>query len=387
MGTSLVGGYGTHFRSAKLADEENTKSMRFTVSTGDKVPGREPPAAASTVQRWSLRSWQLWIGIAFSIGFFALALRNVDLAETTSALRHVNVLILGAAVASYILSIAAKSVRWQLLLTLHKSPSFRRTFSILSIGQMMNSFLPAHLGDFARAYLMGEAEADSKVYVLGTVAVERLADLLFLLISIALLLSQMILPDWLALPARDTAMGIALLVPIVILLVWQRKFVMRIVARASHFAPLAWREWLVQQTHFAYDSLETARSPRLLVGLFIWTTIVCALSTFTNYLVFLALALSLPVWASLLLLVVLQIGSAIPSSPGRIGVFQYLVILTLSIFAVDKNVALGYSVLLYLVIYVPNALIGIYCLWREKVTWQTLEEAAAMLKRLRSKTV
>jgi uncharacterized membrane protein YbhN (UPF0104 family) len=83
----------------------------------------------------------------------------------------------------------------------------------------------------------------------------------------------------------------------------------------------------------------------------------------------------------------LQIGSAVPSSPGRIGVFQYLVILTLSFLVVDKNVALGYSVLLYLVIYVPNALIGIFCLWHEKITWQTLEEAAAMLKRLRSSLI
>jgi len=85
-------------------------------------------------------------------------------------------------------------------------------------------------------------------------------------------------------------------------------------------------------------------------------------------------------------LVVLQVGMAVPSSPGRIGVFQYLVILALSIFAVDKNVALGYSVVLYLVIYVPMVLIGGYCLWREKVTWQKLAEASAMLNRLGNRT-
>jgi hypothetical protein len=54
---------------------------------------------------------------------------------------------------------------------------------------------------------------------------------------------------------------------------------------------------------------------------------------------------------------------------------------------VDKNVSLGYGVLLYLVIYVPNALLGIYCLWREKITWHTLEKAAAALKLLKAKLV
>ncbi len=332
-----------------------------------------------------MKSWQLWIGIAFSLGFLILALRSIDLAETISALGRVNVFILSGAVASYIFSIAAKAVRWQLLFTLPKKPSFGRAFSFLSIGQMMNSFLPAHLGEFARAYLMGEAEAESKVYVLGTIAVERLADLLFLLISISLILSQMVLPDWLVIPARDTAILLAILVPSIIFLIWQKKMIFRAVEWASHFAPHAWREWLVRQIQFGFASLESVRQPRLLVSLFVWSTIVCALSAVTNYLVFLALRLALPVWASLFLLVVLQIGSAVPSSPGRIGVFQYLIILTLSMFSVDKNVALGYSVLLYLIIYVPNALLGVFCLWREKITWHTLEEAAAVLKRLMSK--
>jgi hypothetical protein len=83
----------------------------------------------------------------------------------------------------------------------------------------------------------------------------------------------------------------------------------------------------------------------------------------------------MPLWVSLLLLVVLQIGTAVPSSPGRIGVFQYLVVLCLSLLAMDRNVALGYSVALYMVIYVPIALLGVWGLWHEKVTWGKLAEA------------
>jgi glycosyltransferase 2 family protein len=385
MGTYLVGSSGVHFRFANLANPENRQFMKIPSGTGDKVAGDEPLVSATLLRRPGLKSWQLWIGVSFSVGFLVLTLRNVDLVETAKAMSRVNILILGAAVFSYVLSIAAKTIRWQLLLSIHKSPSFGQTFSIFSIGQMMNAFLPAHLGEFARAYLMGEAESDSKVYVLGTVVVERLADLLLLLISLTILLSQVDLPAWLASPGRSFSVLLIILVPCVILLAWQRNLVLRAVSWISRFAPTAWRGWLVKQAHFGLASLDTVRRPRLLIGLFIWSTIVCILSTLTNYLVFLALELAVPVWVSLLLLVVLQIGTAVPSSPGRIGVFQYLVILALSIIAMDKNVALGYSVLLYLVIYVPITLIGIYCLWRIKITWQTLEEAASMLKRLRSR--
>jgi uncharacterized protein (TIRG00374 family) len=287
----------------------------------------------------------------------------------------VNVLILSAAVASFLFSTAAKAIRWQLLLAVQRAPLFGRAFSVLSVGLMVNAFLPARLGEFARAYLMGEAEAESKVYVLGTVAVEKVAELLFLLLSLIVLLSQMALPEWLAGPARSTALILAVLVPCFVLLAWQRNFILRIMERASRSITSAWWGWLVRQTRYGFASLDVVRRPSLLIGLFGTSLIVWIISALTNYLVFLAFELVLPFWASLLLLVVLQVGIAIPSSPGRIGVFQYLVILTLSIFAVDKNVALGYSVVLYLVIYMPIALLGVWGLWHEKITWGKLTEA------------
>jgi len=349
--------------------------MNLTPGMGEKTLGKEPRAVPSTPQCWGKGNWQLWMGIVFSLGFLALALRGVDLTETANALRQVNVLILGAAVASFVFSAAAKAIRWQLLLTVHKAPSFSRAFSVLSVGLMVNTFLPARLGEFARATLMGEAEADNKVYVLGTVALEKVADLLCLLLLLAVLLWRMTLPEWLAGSARGMALALAILAPCFLLLAWQSNFILRMVERISRFVPSAWREGLVRQTRYGLASLDVVRRPRLLVGLLGWSLIVWILSALTNTLVFLALGLSLPVWASLLLLVVLQVGTAVPSSPGRIGVFQYLVILTLSIFAVDKNVALGYSVVLYLVIYVPIALLGVWGLWHEKITWGKLTEA------------
>ena len=360
--------------------------MKLTPGTSEKSPEKEPHAVPSALQRWGMGNWQLWIGAVFSLGFLVLALRDVDLAQTANALRRVNLPIFGAAVASYVLTIAVKAIRWRSLFAVRKTPPFGRALSVLSIGVMVNAFLPARLGEVTRAYLMGEAEADSKVYALGTVAVEKVTDLLFLLITLMLLLSQMTMPEWLAGPARGTALALAVLVPCLVLLAWQRDFVLRIVERISRFVPSAWREWLVRQTRYGLDSLDVVRRPRLLIALFGWSVIVWILSALTNYLVFLALELVVPIWASLLLLVVLQIGTAVPSSPGRIGVFQYLVILTLSIFAVDKNVALGYSVVLYLAIYMPMALMGCYCLWREKITWQKLDKAADMLNDLRRRT-
>jgi uncharacterized protein (TIRG00374 family) len=351
------------------------------MSVPEKFLGRKPHPHSSAWQRWGLGSWQLWIGILFSLGFIWLALRGVDLKKTTTVLNQVNMLILGMAVASYVFSAVAKSVRWRFLLSVRTPPSFGRVFSVLSIGVMLNAFLPARLGDLTRAYLMGESESNSKVYILGTIAVERVQDLLFLLLSLMVLLLQMALPEWLSGSARGMALVLAILAPCFILIVLKRDFILRLVENTSHFVPPVWREWLVRQARLGLDSLNVIHRPRLLIGSLGWSLLGWALSALTNYLVFLSLGLALPIWASLLILVVLQVGTAVPSSPGRIGVFQYLVILALSVFAVNKDVALGYSILLYLVTYIPIALIGAYYLWREKITWQKLNLVFAALNR------
>ena len=56
-------------------------------------------------------------------------------------------------------------------------------------------------------------------------------------------------------------------------------------------------------------------------------------------------------------------GPLVPSSPGKVGVFQELCILALALFAVDKSIALTYGILLYLVAYGPPVILGALALW------------------------
>jgi glycosyltransferase 2 family protein len=345
---------------------------------GDVLPNspqQNPPV------KWN---WQVWFGLIFSLTCLVLALYKVDFKATLATLQDVDGLFLVLALGNYFLNTLTKSLRWQWLLTIRKKPSLPRTFSILAVGQMVNAFFPARLGELVRAYLMGEAESDNKVYILGTIAVEKVTDMLFLLLALAVLLPQMALPEWLTGPARGTALILLILVPSLLVLAWQKDFILRIIERLSHLAPIGWRDWLMRQARFGITSLEAVRQPRLLIGLLLWSLLVWVLSALTNYLVFRALDLTLPLSAALLLLVVLHVGTSVPSSPGRVGVFQYLVILSLSMYSVDKNVALGYSIILYLVIYMSIAVIGGYCLWREKLSWQKLAAAANLLKRLKN---
>ena len=323
--------------------------------------------------------WQVWVAAAMSLGCLILALRDVNLGEAWAAFAHVSGWWLLLALGSVGVTLVSKAARWRVLFVLQRAPSLRRSLSAQSIGMLVNAVVPARLGELARAYLIGEAEAESKAYALGTIALEKVTDLFFMSLSLLVLLAFMPLPVWL--PARQTALVVGTALVVILIVDRQNELILRSVRWLSRLAPARARDWLARQAELGLASLQVLRRPRVLAGLLGWSIFVWVISSLTNWLVWKAMGLTLPLWAALLLVVVLQAGVVVPASPGRIGVFQYLTILCLSLFTVKKEIAFDYSVLLHLITYGPVVGLGAYYLWREKITWQKLEEAARRIER------
>jgi uncharacterized protein (TIRG00374 family) len=325
-------------------------------------------------------SCSIYVGLGFSLVALALALRDVDLAGVGVVIGAADGRLLGLALGTYLLTVTIKAARWRLLLSMDAAPSLSRAFSVLSVGLLVNALAPARLGELVRVYMIGESESQSKAFVLGTIAVEKLLDLLGLFLAVALLLSQYVLPDWLIAPVHASSLVLASLCGFLFLLVWRRNLVMRTLNRVASKGLMGWPGWLVRQVEQGLQSLGVLSKPRLMFALLFWSLLVLVLGASTNYLVCAALGPSLPVWSALFLLVVLQVGVAVPSSPGKIGVFHYLTVLALSVFGVPREAALGCGVVLHLIVYVPTVLIGVWCLSRESFTWQKLTEAAGRLR-------
>jgi uncharacterized membrane protein YbhN (UPF0104 family) len=122
--------------------------------------------------------------------------------------------------------------------------------------------------------------------------------------------------------------------------------------------------WLLRVTQALLDGLDSLRSFRVgwrLWGLSVvyWAAVMAVIG-----LVMRAVGLHVPPIALLAMLFVLQIGVRVPSLPGSIGVFEYLGVVTLSAFGVDKTSALGAMLVLHMVIYLPPSLVGVgYLMW------------------------
>jgi uncharacterized protein (TIRG00374 family) len=326
--------------------------------------------SAATIRR----SAKWWLGILLSAICLVLALRGVVLADALFALARTNYGLVALAVVIVVLTGIAKTARWRLLFYPNQAQlRFEGLFGALMIGQMVNLAIPARLGELVRAYTVGATEGVSKSLALGTIVVEKLFDMLMTLLCLILLFLLIYLPSWMWELGFSLAIGTGAVLVLALAMTYQRDRILRGVAALLRLLPpLAGRQ-LYLQIESALKGLEVLRHVQANLGIWGWSLLIWVLAVATNYIVFLAMRMALPLVAALFLLVVLQVGGAVPSSPGKVGVFQYFCVLALSLFSVERSVTLGCSLVLYLVVFLPPLLLGAFFLSRSPVAFHALK--------------
>jgi hypothetical protein len=72
-----------------------------------------------------------------------------------------------------------------------------------------------------------------------------------------------------------------------------------------------------------------------------------------------------PLLASVVLLIFNTIGVAIPSAPGAVGTFHYVIASGVQLFGVTPEAAMGVAITLHLAQYIPLTLVGLVCFWSQ----------------------
>ena len=85
------------------------------------------------------RQWKLWLGLFISGVALVLALRGIDLPQVAKTLTQAEYIYLLPAAVATVASLAARSVRWRLLLG--PGVSFIRSFWITNIGYLVSNVL------------------------------------------------------------------------------------------------------------------------------------------------------------------------------------------------------------------------------------------------------
>jgi uncharacterized protein (TIRG00374 family) len=309
-------------------------------------------------------NWKTLIGLLISAVFLFLALRKVDPGELKSALESADYIYLLPVVLLVMVSMILRVFRWRYLLRPVKEISFGSIFYATAIGLMANNVLPARLGEFIRAYVIGRRENISKSASFATVIVARIFDGLTILSFLAavFVFYAFSLPGWLRKAAIITLVLYLLAIVVLVLLKIRTEAVLRAASFILKPLPDRMGERVLQILDSFAGGLKILHSTReilysAVLSIFIWVPNIVII-----YLLLLSFGIHLPFFASMVLLVAIVIGVTIPSAPGYIGTIQYATVAGLALFGVPKSLALSFSLVYHAAVFIPATIAGIICL-------------------------
>jgi len=303
------------------------------------------------------------VGVAISTTAIFWLSRSFSFSEVLAALHSANLWLLAPMPFFIVASFAIRAQRWRLVVE-HEPPlRYWSSFSALMIGALFNNLLPARAGDVARALELSRSELISRTKVIATLIVERTVDLTILLgILSAVLVLFPALPVWL----EKTGVLLALAASISTFLLVAAHLVGKpgvrwVHARIAHWVPTRMGHRLESMAFSALEGIAGTFNPArafgfLVLSVFLWVTEVAMV-----WLIACAVGIDLPLGNALFVLLVIAVGTMVPSSPGFIGTYESFGVVALALVDVKGAPALACILLLHLTLLAGSTALGAVC--------------------------
>jgi glycosyltransferase 2 family protein len=337
--------------------------------TGDNGRGVKEDALRNALR--------LTLGIAVSAACLWFATRGTDWDAVGRVLADARLPWVAAAVAASVLAIALRAQRWRLLLRPVAAVPLGASFSATAIGFAATSVLPLRLGEVIRPALLARRVGFGVTPALSSVVLERLFDMLFVILCFLAL--SLIYPLPTDLRRAALLLGGAAIAGFALLLLAQRNR-----ARAERLldAVLGWTPAAVGRSVRPlaggfFDALGALESGRIVGGVVGYSTLLWTANALPFLFSILALGIHVPlVPAALASVVVVAAFIFMPQAPGFLGTWQAGCVLALDLFGTPKDLAVGFSLLTWIVPMLVNVGLGGVFVAREDLSLRQLVRGA-----------
>ena len=304
--------------------------------------------------------------ILLSAVLLYLAVHGVNWREFIATIKHAKLGLLAVAFGMSHVSMVLRSLRWRVLLSAEKKVAPLTVFWATMAGYLGNNFLPARAGEVIRSAALGHKAGMSKSWVFATALTERLLDVVALvLFSLAAVLSLGRSSQWLIKAWK--VMGIVGVAGVIILLAAPR-FEGAFRRLLEHLpGPARLRERLLGVLAQFLSGMRAFANPSrgfAFAGMTILIWLCDAVGTMIGARAF-GLSLALPM--AVMLLAGLGLSSAIPSTPGYVGVYQFVAVAVLVPFGFPRSGVLAYIIVAQALGYVIITVWGLLGLWRLQI--------------------
>ena len=291
-----------------------------------------------------------------------LALRNLHWRDLAQAIRASDLRWLALAAILNLGVVVLAATRWLALLRpLSTMSRWRDAFVAVAAGFAVSTVIPARGGEVVRMELLHRRSGLSKAQIAGTIGLDQLMNASGFIVGLALLPWLGGIPGWMR-PGGILAVTLfAAAITAVILF--------RPAGGRSEDAgteqPRIGGSGFVARLRLG---LAAARSPRALAGSLLASLGAWTLEVIVMRVALRAVGIALPISASIVVLMAVNVMLAIPAAPANFGTFEVGAVLGLLGYGIGKEKALAFALLYHTLQIVPVAILGFSLAAREGLT-------------------
>jgi glycosyltransferase 2 family protein len=289
----------------------------------------------------------LLAGVPLSGIFLYLAARNLEFGDVLATLGSADPARVALALPLMWAMYALQALRWRRITRREADLPTSRFLRYIVGGLACNNVVPGRLGDVMRIHWLARGGRIPHQRALGTVVVDRASDLLALVVLLAVTAPVAPRPAWL--DRVDVVAAVGGLVLLVTLLAARRHARRRDPERSRSRVGTLVSDGLATMAHAV-----NRRDAPVVAGL---SFAAWGMWSASAWLVASSVGISLTLPELLFVAAVVNLGVAIPSSPGFVGTYQWLCVATLGLLAVGA--ADAFAFLFHAVWYVPTTLAGL----------------------------
>ncbi len=301
-------------------------------------------------------------------GLIAVFLRNAELDQVWTAMASARPDFIALSVALTIVTFVVRAERWQYLLGPLGPTRFSTVFRTTVIGFAASAVLPARAGEVIRPYLLARKEGLSATATFATILVERIIDL----VAVLLLLLAFLLWFDPGVEARDSAVFSAIRFGALVMAPVAGAALLLMYFMAGH--PERLHGWLLKMERILparaaaaiaklartfSEGFAVVRRPERLLAAVAWSIVLWFSIAAGIWAVAVAFGIAMPFTGGWLMLAPLVVGVAVPT-PGGVGGFHEAFRLgATSFFGADNNTAVGAAIVLHAISVGPVTLAGL----------------------------
>ncbi|MCP5006779.1 MAG: flippase-like domain-containing protein [Planctomycetes bacterium] len=352
------------------------------------------------------------LGIIVSVSCSWLFVRKVEWTSLNRAFTEAKYIYVIPTIIILFASHYVRSIRWSWLLAPVKRVTIINVFSAIIIGFMANNILPARVGEIIRPLMIGKKENIRLSTVAATVIIERVFDVLSLIVLATATLfllptyitkndlkerpnytSSTTLAETIKVEAVDkvsgpgattgmyetnrstihqlkkwaglfTGFGILSILFLFLLSIYPKQ-ASDITKKLLFFLPHHQRDKTIGLIDSFISGLQIFDDKKQIFFVGIVSIVIWVLNVAGIYILGYSFNLGLSFIGACFVTVCLALAVALPQAPGYIGVFHIATQKTLCIFGIDMSSAQSYAILLWAASIIPVTLIGFLLLWRE----------------------